>query len=714
MAALGKIRNHGALLVGIIGLGLFAFIAEEAFRSCESTKNTERQQVAEVLGQKISYQEFQEMVDEYLDVIKMQQGRENLGEDELNQVRDMVWNQYIQTLLISEEAKKVGLRVTDDEIRNVLNEGTNQMLLQTPFVNQQTGRFDANQLKQFLSEYKKAQTSNPQAAEQMRVIYNYWNFMEKTLRQQLLTQKYQALLGSAFLSNKVEAQQAYTEENSEASVQLAVLPYSTVNDKDVKIEDSDLKAKYDELKARYKQMEESRDIKYVSVKVSASAADRAALNKRTQDYVSQLATAEDPSEIVRKSGSNVPYLGVPVLKSAFPYDVQQQLDSVAVGSTSALKENTQDNTLNAIHLISKQELPDSVEFAAIQVGGETVDAAHTRADSIMKALNADPAQWEAIAKKYGQTGEKQWITTAQYQGATSVGADQKDYLNALNTIPAGEIRKLTLSTGDLIIKVTDRKAFKTKYVAAVIKVNIDFSKQTYSQAYNKFSQFVSESRDLAAIEKNAKKNGYQVMDLTDVMSSQHNVARIHGTHEALKWVFEAKENEVSPLYECGDNDNLLVMVLTKIHQKGYRDLNDPLVKENVRQEVLKDKKAEKLIAKLQGVKTVAEAKAKGAQLTSLNQVTFAAPAFVQLTSTSEPALSGAIAAVKQGASVAKPVKGNGGVYFFTVTSKKNRPGKFDEKVYEEKMEQRSRQIASGFMQGLYEKANVKDNRYMFF
>ena len=152
MAALGKIRNHGALLVGIIGLGLFAFIAEEAFRSCESTKNTERQQVAEVLGQKISYQEFQEMVDEYLDVIKMQQGRENLDEDELNQVRDMVWNQYIQTLLISEEAKKVGLRVTDDEIRNVLNEGTNQMLLQTPFVNQQTGRFDANQLKQFLSE----------------------------------------------------------------------------------------------------------------------------------------------------------------------------------------------------------------------------------------------------------------------------------------------------------------------------------------------------------------------------------------------------------------------------------------------------------------------------------------------------------------------------------------------------------------------------------
>lgn len=714
MAALGKIRNHGALLVGIIGLGLFAFIAEEAFRSCESTKNTERQQIAEVLGQKVSYQEFQEMVDEYLDVIKLQQGRENLGEDEMNQVRDMVWNQYIQTSLIAKEAEKVGLRVTDDEIRNILNEGTNQMLMQTPFMNQTTGRFDANMLKQFLNEYKKVQSTSPQQAEQMRVIYNYWNFIEKTLRQQTLTQKYQALLGNAFLSNKIEAQQAYAEENSEASVQLAVLPYSSIADKDVKVEDSDLKAKYDELKPRFKQMEETRDLKYVSVKVTASAADRAALNKQTQDFVAQLATAEDPSEIVRKSGSDVPYLGVPVLKSAFPYDIQQMLDSVAVGSTSALKTNTQDNTLNAVRLISKQELPDSVEFASISVGGETAEAAHTRADSIMKALAADPAQWEALAKKYGQTGEKQWITTAQYQNTNSVGADQKAYLNALNTIQTGETKKLEISNGDIIIKVTDRKAFQTKYVAAVIKVDIDFSKETYSQAYNKFSQYVSESRDLASLEKNAKKNGYQVQDLTDVVAAQHNIARIHGTHEALKWAFDAKENEVSPLYECGENDNLLVLVLTKIHEKGYRGLDDPQVKDLIKQEVIKDKKAEKLMAKLNGVKNIAEAKAKGAQLTSLDQVTFAAPAFVQLTTSSEPALSGAIAAVKQGASCAKPVKGNGGVFFFTVATKKNRPGKYEEQVYQSKMSQRAMQMASGFMQGLYEKAEVKDNRYLFF
>ena len=91
MAVLGKIRSKGALLVGAVGFALFAFIAEEAFRSYQSTSNNERQQIAQVFGEKMSYQEFQTLVDEYTNVLKMTQGKENLNEDELNQVRDMVW-----------------------------------------------------------------------------------------------------------------------------------------------------------------------------------------------------------------------------------------------------------------------------------------------------------------------------------------------------------------------------------------------------------------------------------------------------------------------------------------------------------------------------------------------------------------------------------------------------------------------------------------------
>ena len=713
MAALGKIRSKGVILISILGFALFAFIAEELFRSCESSRNESRQQVGEVLGDKVNVQDFQKLVDEYTNVIKMTQGRDNLTDDDLNQVKDVVWNTFVQTEIISKEASKLGLQVTDQELQNILNAGTNPMLLQTPFVNQQTGRFDANLLKKFLAEYKQAQTTNPQMAEQYQGIYNFWTFIEKSLRQQVLAQKYQSLLAGCLISNPVSAKMAYTDENQESNIQLASFAYSSINDNKVKISDADLKAKYEELKPRFKQYEETRSIKYVDYQVLPSASDRAALNKTVAGYVQSLKETADPVEIVRNSGSLVTYLGIPQTKAAFPTDIAARLDSMAVGSTSAPVENKLDNTINVVKLISKVQLPDSVQFRAIQVGGATpADAAKT-ADSIFTALKSG-AEFEAIAKKYGQTGEKNWITSNQYQNATSMDADTKSYIESLNTLPVNEIKNLKLTQGNLILQITDRKAMTDKYVAAVIKKPIEFSKNTYSAAFNKFSQFVSESQTLEAMQKNASKYGYKVQERMDIRNSEHYVAGIHGTREALKWIFETDENKVSQLYECGDNDHLLVLVMTKINKKGYRSLDDENVKNYVKQEVLRDKKAEMLMAKVKGVNSISAAKAKGAQVSTVNQVTFAAPVFVQSTGMSEPALSGAVAATAKGKFSSAAVKGNGGVYLFQVLEKKMRPVKFNAKEYEQRQRQKMMQYAGNFMQELYINANVKDNRYLFF
>ena len=713
MAALGKIRSKGVLLICIISLGLFAFIAEEAFRSCESSSNDARQQVGEVLGEKINVTEFQKLVDEYTEVIKMQQGQDNLNEDQLNQVKDMVWNTYVQTKLIENETKKLGLTVTDAELQNVLTEGTNPMLMQTPFVNQQTGRFDVNALKKFLAEYKAQGQANPQLAKQYDTIYKYWTFIEKTLRQQLLAQKYQGLFAHCFLSNKVEAQMAFNDQNQESQIQLAALSYSSIDDNKVQISDADLKAKYDEVKGRFKQYVESRDIKYVDVQVKASAADRAALQKEFAGYSQALASATDASDVVRKSTSLVNYLGVPVSKDAYPSDIAQRLDSMAVGSTSKVFENNSDNTLNVIKLVSKQLLPDSVQYRQIQVAGATAEESAKRADSIYNALKAG-ADFEVIAKKYGQTGEKTWLTTRQYQSAPSLDNNTKDYIMSLNTMSVNELKNVALSQGNLIVQVVDRKGMINKYVAAVVKKNVTFSKDTYSAAYNKFSSFVSANLTADAIVKNAAKAGFNVQERKDVTTAEHNLAGIRSTRDAMRWLFDAKKGDVSPLYECGDNDHLLVVVLDNINNVGYRSLDDAQVKEYVKGEVLKDKKAEMLMAKLNGVKSVAAAKAKGANVSTVNQVTFAAPVFVPATGASEPALSGAVAATAKGKFCKLPVKGNAGVYVFEVTNKTQRPGKFDAATEMQKLRQKEMQMASNFMNELYIKAKVVDNRYLFF
>ncbi len=715
MAALGKIRSKGAILVGAISVALVAFLAGDAARSCEGMKGESRQQIGKILGENISVQEYQKLIDEYQSAIKFTMQRDNLTNQELNQVNDQVWQQLVSNRVIEADAEKVGLTVTEKEIQNVLNEGTNPMLAQTPFVNQQTGRFDVNALKQFLDSYKKAKAAKSPQVEQMQAIYDYWLFVEKNLRAQLLGQKYQALLASCVLSNKAEAKMAFKDNNEESQIQLASLAYSTVKDADVKVTDDDLKAKYAELKPAFRQNVETRDIKFVDFQIKASAADRSQVVKEMNDFQKQLASAADPAAVVSKSGSEIPYLGLPVSNKAYQQypDIASKIDSLSVGTTGVV-ENAQDNTLNIIRVLSKAQLADSIQFRQINIAAATPDEARAKADSIQKAL-AGGADFDALAKRYGQTGEKVWFTGQQYEMAPSMNQDNRTFVNALLNGEVNATQNLALTQGNIILQVLDKKAFTTKTTAAVIKKVVDFSKATRSNAYNKFSEFVAKSSTVADLEKNAPKSGYQVQSLNDISTAEHYVGGIPGTRDALKWLFEAKQGEVSPLYECGNNDHLLVIALTAVHPQGYRSWDDAQVKEILKREVIKDKKAEKLMAKLKGVNSIAAAQAKGAKVSSVNQITFAAPAFVQATGSVEPALSGAVAGTAAGKFSKAPVKGNAGVYVFQVVKKSMRAGsKYDETLVMQQAAQANMQLVGNFMQDLILKAKVVDNRYLFF
>ena len=715
MAALGKIRSKGGILVGAIGIALFAFLAGDAARSCDGIKGEARQQIGEILGKKISVQDYQKLIDEYQSAIKFTMQRDNLTDQELNQVKDQVWQQLVSNRVIEADAEKVGLTVTENEVQNVLNEGTNPMLAQTPFVNQQTGRFDVNALKQFFDSYNKAKAAKSPQLEQMQAVYDYWLFVEKNLRTQLLGQKYQALLASCVLSNKAEAMMAFKDNNEESQIQLASLAYSTVKDADVKVTDEDLKAKYEELKPAFRQNIETRDIKFVDFQIKASAADRSQVVKEMNEFQKQLATAEDPTAVVSKSGSEIPYLGLPVSSKAYQQypDIASKIDSLSVGTTGVI-ENAQDNTLNIIRVLSKAQLADSIQFRQINIAAATPDESRAKADSIQKALAAG-ADFEALAKRYGQTGEKVWFTGQQYEMAPSMNQDNRTFVNALLNGEVNATQNLALAQGNIILQVLDKKAYTTKTTAAIIKKLVDFSKATRSDAYNKFSEFVAKNTTATDLEKNASKSGYQVQSLNDLSTAEHYIAGIRGTRDALKWLFEAKQGQVSPLYECGDNDHLLVIALTGIHPQGYRSWDDAQVKEILKREVIKDKKAEKLMAKLKGVNSIAAAQAKGAKVSSVNQITFAAPAFVQATGSVEPALSGAVAGTAAGKFSKAPVKGNAGVYVFQVQKKAMREGsKYNETLTMQQAAQMNMQLVGNFMQDLILKAKVVDNRYLFF
>ena len=147
MATLQKIRSKGPLLLIVIGLALFAFIAGDAWKVLQPHQGN--QNVGEVDGEALSAQDYQKMVDEFSEVIKLTNGINSLTEDQLTNIKDQVWNTYVTNQLIANEAEKLGLTVTDKELQSVIDEVTNHLLIQTPFRNPQTGAFDKDMLKNF-------------------------------------------------------------------------------------------------------------------------------------------------------------------------------------------------------------------------------------------------------------------------------------------------------------------------------------------------------------------------------------------------------------------------------------------------------------------------------------------------------------------------------------------------------------------------------------
>lgn len=711
MATLQSIRSKGPLLVIVIGLALFAFIAGDAWKVLQPHQG--RQDVGEVNGEKLSAQEYQKMVDEFSEVIKLTNGLNSLNEDQLTNVKDQVWNTYVTNQLIAGEAEKLGLTVTDKELQAVIDEGTNPLLMQTPFRNPQTGAFDKDMLKKFLVEYANLGSSQmpAQYVEYYQKLGNFWTFVEKTLRQSLLASKYQNLIAKSLISNPVAAEDAFKGRTEQSDLFLAGVPYASISDSTITVSDEEIKNLYNERKESYKQPVETRDIQYIDVHVVPSAEDRGAVLKEVTEFTDQLdKTTTDYASFVRSTGSTVNYTGVAINKTSLPQDVAARLDSASVNEVYGPYYNAGDDSYNTFKILAKTTAPDSIQFRQIQVMADTEARRTELADSIFNAIKGG-ADFAEVAKAYGQTGEATWVNAMSWEGA-ALDADNLKYIQTLINQPVNELKNLKVGQANLILQVMNKKAMKPKYDVAVIKCPVEFSKETYNDAYNKFSQFVAQNTTLEDMKKNAEEAGYTVIPRSDFTSDAHYVGNIHSTQEALRWIFNAKAGEVSPLYECGDNDHMIMVGVEAINKKGYVNINK--VANMLRNEIIRNKKAEQLMGQMKDFNSLAQIKEmKDAVSDSVKHVTFNAPAYISVTHASEPAIS-AYASKTDVEKVSAPIKGNAGVYMIQVYAKNKGSEEFDAKKEESALSSMSSAYANQCISELREKGKVTDQRYLYF
>ena len=714
MAVLQKIRSYGKVLIGVVGLALFAFIAEEFVRAISYREGESRQRIGKIYGESVNYQDYNAMVDEYTDVVKFTNGLTSLTDEQVSMIRDQVWQTLVNDKILEHECNKLGISVTDAELQDIVTKGSNPMLAQTPFRTQQ-GTFDSGALKQFLSQYDEIMNSpevNSEVKDQYKQMYNYWNFVEKTVRQQTLSQKYQSLLTGSMLSNPVAAKKNFDGRTNESDIAMVVLPYNTA---EATVSDSDIKSKYEEMKEQFLSLEETRDIQYIDIEVEASEADKQALFEEMEGYARSLEEGAEPAKVVREAASQVPYSVLPIRCAALPSDIDKEVDEMEPGQQKGPYLNEKDNTLNIIRVINRVMLPDSIQVRQIAAPGTDMADAEKRADSIMTALLAGESL-DSIAKKYDQPATPNWITSAQYEGQY-IDENNRLFIETLTNAPLKQYNKIVLDgQGVVIAQVTDRRNMVPKYNVAVIKRKQDFSKDTYGKAYNEFSSFLAGNTTAEDVIANAAQAGYTVQSRQGMSSAEHMVANVRSTRDALRWIFkkDTKVGDVSPLYECGDNNHLLVVMLNGIHKKGYQTLDDAEVKDAVTAEAMKDKQAIVLQEKMQSAKSIDDvAKIADAIVDTVKHISFTSNAFISKVGSSEPALSAAVSKAQKG-DFKTGVKGNAGVYAFQVLDQHTLAGEYDQKKEETQASASNKRAVTNYISELYRKANVVDNRYIFY
>ena len=164
----------------------------------------------------------------------------------------------------------------------------------------------------------------------------------------------------------------------------------------------------------------------------------------------------------------------------------------------------------------------------------------------------------------------------------------------------------------------------------------------------------------------------------------------------IKWIMEAKQGQVMPVYQDNKQTYLLTVAVTGIFEDDYLPWNCPMIADHINSLALNNAKARKLIDQYSGKASDINgyAKAMGVEVQSGDAI-FNAPMLATI-GFGESLLQGQVAAapLKQ---VVGPVKGKNAVVVFVVNSEDNKGRDY---TFEEYSNQFNRNLNLGNMRNL--------------
>ena len=700
MAVLSKIRQRSFFLIVIIALALFSFVLTDVIKSGGFGGGSN--DVGSVNGQEIAAQSFMQKVSV---AEKQGQGTSN------TQAINSVWEQEVRSLLLNEEFEKLGIRIGNEQLINIIK--TDPNIAQNPQFLNEAGQFDENKFKEFVKS--KRNDPNPET-------WNQWQNYEKNVEKYAKELMYNNMIKGGMYMTKAEGKFKYEVENNKVDFDFVTLPYTNINDDEVKISDDEIMAYIKKYPKKYKS-DNTVNIDYVlfenkpskedenSMEVSINNAlyGKIAYNETTgkNDTLPGLKNVVNVGEFVN-ANSDIKFDSTYLAKKDLPLDYQEQLFNLNKGEVfgpyvfngsqclSRLIERKANASARASHiLIAYSGAPQSTST-------KTKEEAQSFANDLLAQAKANPSNFAALAKANSEDpGSKD--NGGEYDNITP-GQMVPTFNDFVFNNSVGSIGLVETDFGFHIIKISE------KYDAVLlgtIAQKIEPSETTIDQIYTQASKFEADANE-KGFEATANTNKSTIVPSTNIRAYDEYIQGIGTQREIIRWAF-SEENSIGSIKRFDIPQGYVIATLKSKNETGL--ISVEMAKDVVGPILRNEKKAELIRKKMIGNTLEAVSQSSKASILNASGTSVSSPVIPNIGS--EPKVVGKAFSLKSN-TTSKLIDGNNGVYMIrtkNITKAPEMPN-YNSYISQERTQQTSSAQTRAY-QALKDKADIKDNRAKF-
>ncbi len=267
-----KLREMSKLFLYLLVVAFLALMVLEWGADITGRSSRGNNIVGKINGHEITVEEYNQMLQNAYENERQRTGGE-LSDADMKRLQNEVWENIIQQILLQEQIKKMGIKVTKREIAYHSVHNPPQYFRNIPaFLT--NGQFDINKYRQALQ--------NPQV-EQTVVSY---------VAQNLPFQKLLARITAAVMVTEEEIKDAFMRQSMRAKVEYVGAPLYKFSSKEVEVSEEEAKKYYEEHKDDFK-VEEKRVLNYVLFSTAPTHEDSMRVYRLAEDILKEARSGAD-------------------------------------------------------------------------------------------------------------------------------------------------------------------------------------------------------------------------------------------------------------------------------------------------------------------------------------------------------------------------------------------------------------------------------------